>query len=134
MDYGYVGRAVGRQAAEAGLTPEVRLLQMRLGVLTGAVPPETAAEQYRPVEESAAPDASFTWTGAKDRSRLDSFFDPFGALTVRQRAAVERARALYRLGRVAEAEAVRDVLAAALPAQKAAQLRSYWPAYARDAR
>ena len=125
VDYGYLSRAVER-LEQAATTPEIRLLRTRLGVLTGALPAGDAAERYRRIREDVGPDAAFTWTGVKERGRLDSYFDPFGNLTVGQRAAVEQARELYKLGRAGAADAIEEELAAALPGPKAVQLHAYW--------
>lgn len=133
VDYPYVRRVVDRLQQHAGLTPEVRLFRTRLGVLTGEIQPKKAAEAYRQIRQAAAPGESFTWTGVTDGSRLDSFFDPFGNLTVPERAALEQARQLYELGRAEEADALHDELAEALSLEKATQLRAYWREHLRIA-
>jgi hypothetical protein len=134
VDYAYVRRVIERLEKAGGVTPEVRLFRTRLGVLTGQVRPQEAADQYRQIREAVKPDARFTWTGVKDRFRLDSFFDPFGNLTVGQRAALEEARELNKLDRGEEADALREELAAMLSPQKAAQLQGYWDEHVRNAR
>jgi hypothetical protein len=37
-------------------------------------------------------DEKFTWTGVKDFSRVDSYFDPFGNLSLAKRIRLELAR------------------------------------------
>ena len=74
-------------------------------------------------------EAIFTWTGAKDVARLDTFFDPFGNLTVRQRLMIEIGRELYGLRRRKAAEEMRAKLASELTATKRAQLEVYWNNY-----
>jgi len=76
---------------------------------------------------SQAGERSFTWTGVNDRNRLDSFFDPFGNLTVAQRANVEAARIYSRTGRSAQADRVKSALRMALTNdEQRAQLDGYW--------
>ena len=108
-------------------TPETRLLRLRLQRLTGKIGAKAAIDAYRSLAAETPEDALFTWTGVKDRSRIDSFFDPFGSLTIRQRAQVELARELIGSGLNKQAEAIRDQLASALGGGKATQLAGYWP-------
>ncbi len=80
----------------------------------------------------AAPFASahaFTFDGLGDRRRLDSYFDPFGGLCVRQRALLEAAREAYKCGDAASGDAMRTQLAAELTPPQAAHLAAYWPAH-----
>ena len=51
-----------------------------------------------------------TWTGVQDRSRLDSYADPFGNLTVARRALLEQAREETRRGSADEAARLRAQL------------------------
>lgn len=115
--------------AEPGETPELRLLRTRAAVLRGGLEPAAALREYAAIRDAAPEAARFTWDGVKDRSRVDSYFDPFGNLTVRQRAALEMAREHYRLGDVAAGDAIRDELAGALGATARMQFMAYWPEY-----
>jgi len=56
---------------------------------------------------------------------LDSYFDPFGNLTVRQRALLEIARERARLRMPDQGKAMRQ-LGSELSARKAVQLAAYW--------
>lgn len=109
-------------------SPEVTLLGIRLDLLESRIDSGQAVGQYLKVASSAG-DASFSWTGAQDRDRLDSYFDPFGNLNVRQRSLVEAARELVKLGRSAEAERIRGDVARDLTALKARQFEAYWARY-----
>ena len=131
VDYPYLREVVKRLVKASPDAPEVRLFQARLGVLEGEISPAEAAESYRQICEATGPEDAFTWTGVADGSRLDTYFDPFGNLAVGQRAALERARELYKLGLPEEATALREELVAELPPQKAAQLRAYWDEHVR---
>lgn len=126
IDWEWLRRVLGRLERE-GSTPETRLLSTRLAVLTGALGAEAAIERYRRIQTEAGDSLAFTWTGVKDPSRVDSYFDPFGNLTLGQRAALEIAREHYRLGQDQAGDAIRRELVAALPAEKSLQLLAYWP-------
>lgn len=104
---------------------ERTLLSLRLRQLTGHLPPQEAAVAYGTLAASPAANRAFTWTGVEQMDRLDSYFDPFGNLTVRQRALLELARAEWLAGQRSDAQATLDHLAKALPATKAVQLKLY---------
>jgi hypothetical protein len=125
VDWDWMRRVV-RRLEEEDSSPEVRLLATRLQVLTGELPPEEALHLYHRIAEEAGDSLPFTWTGVKDRARLDSYFDPFGNLSVGQRARLEAARELLRLGREGEALALREGLARELPPRMERQLEAYW--------
>lgn len=109
--------------------PETELLATRLAELQKRISPEAALSEYSRIAERAKQSA-FSWNGVKDSSRLDSFFDPFGNLTVGQRATVEMARLHHAAGRVSEADALRTSLRQSLDHPvKRAQLDGYWPEY-----
>lgn len=107
---------------------ETDLLAARLAELEGASPRISLAEYLRIAQ--GAGETGFTWTGVKDRARLDSFFDPFGNLTVAQRALVEAARLHHALGEHDAAEAIRARLGETLGTElKRLQLDGYWTRY-----
>lgn len=127
IDFDFVKGALA-SLAQSGNTAEGRLLSTRLQVLEKTISPAQALRQYRAIAEEAG-DAGFTWNGVQDKSRIDSYFDPFGNLTVRQRALLESARALYALGKHREAGQLRQQLASDLSPRQAIQLSSYWERY-----
>jgi hypothetical protein len=107
---------------------ESDLFAARLAELEGA-PARTSLAEYLRIA-GAAGDAAFTYTGVRDRSRIDSFFDPFGNLNVAQRASVEVARVHHALGERDAAEAIRQRLRQALESDlKRLQLDGYWARY-----
>jgi len=128
IDQAWVGRVVGRLAAP-GRTPEVELLETRLGVLAGRVAPEAAAARYAEIAARPGADAKGTWNGVQDRSRLDSYFDPFGNLTIARRALLEAAREETKRGRTEEATRLRAQLEAGLSPVQRIQLQAYWDDY-----
>lgn len=126
VNWEWVERVLGEFGGEKA-SAEVQLFETRLALLTGKITLAEAERRYAAIADDAANAVSFTWTGVKDRARIDSFFDPFGNLDVRQRAAVERARTLFAQGEAARAQQVLDTLAATLTPRKALQLRGYTP-------
>ncbi|OHD03722.1 MAG: hypothetical protein A2885_03385 [Sphingopyxis sp. RIFCSPHIGHO2_01_FULL_65_24] len=107
---------------------ESALLAARLAEREGARPRAMLA-RYLVIARRA--DAGyFTWTGVKDRSRIDSFFDPFGNLPVADRALLEAARIHIDLGERSKAMAIRRRLAASLGSDfKRLQFDGYWARY-----
>lgn len=131
VDYSYVERVIARLEGEVGSIPEVRLLRTRLGVLTNGLGHREAAAEYRRIQRATDSAVPFVWTGVSDRSRLDSFHDPFGNMTVRQRAALELARELYALGEVEEADSIAGRLVEEFAGNRAVQFRAYWREHVR---
>lgn len=121
----WVGAIVADLSAKHPDSPEVRLLATRLALLTHAINPGQAVARYRAILADGK-DVPFTWTGVQDASRVDSYFDPFGNLTVHQRTQVELARMLYQTHDAAAANALLPKIQAQLTPRKAAQLAGYW--------
>jgi hypothetical protein len=127
IDRAFVRETVQALKAEHN-SPEARLMETRLDLLEGRITPTAAVDRYRGIASDAG-DARFTWTGVTDAARLDSYFDPFGNLTVRQRALLETARELHRAGRGEEAAGIQQTLGSELGERKKAQLAGYWVRY-----
>ncbi len=123
-DWTWLADAVGR-VRDAGSTAEADLLETRLGVLAGRIPPREARDRYRRIGEAAG-NSVFRWTGVLDRRRLDSYFDPFGNLTIAQRARLEMARESAKLNEPGETQRLRRLLAGELPELQRVQLEAYW--------
>ena len=126
VDWQWMGRILQELMARDA-TPEVLLLQTRLSSLTGSISPQDAASSYRQIRATPSSAARFTWDGVLDRSRVDSFADPFGNLTVQQRAMVEEARELLKAGQHEDADDLRKELARSLTSLQRGQLDAYWP-------
>ncbi|MGO4775411.1 hypothetical protein AB4084_07830, partial [Lysobacter sp. 2RAB21] len=124
IDYEFVRAAVEALEA-AGTTPEARLFRTRLDLLQKRIGRAEAVERYQAIAASAG-DAKFSWNGVKDAARVDSYFDPFGNLSVRQRALLEAARELLAAGEVKRANELRDACAAGLSPRQREQLQGYW--------
>lgn len=108
---------------------ELELFSIRLDQLTRKLTSGAAVERYRALIVATPVDQRFTWAGANDPDRLDSYFDPFGNLTIRQRARLELARALAQEGKMEEAKAGFDELVHELGPQQAFQAETYAPLY-----
>lgn len=125
VNFNWMKRIISRLESEAQ-TAEVLLLKTRLQVLTKQASAQAALANYRRAAEAVKADEQFTWTGVKDKSRLDSYFDPFGNLSVKQRAQLEMARESYKLKLTTAAEEERKHLQSSLSSLKSQQLAAYW--------
>lgn len=78
----------------------------------------------------AARDDRFTWTGVKDKARIDSYFDPFGNLPVVSRALLEAARIHASQCRQEQAAEIHDRISRSLGSElKSIQFKAYWARY-----
>lgn len=121
----WVGAIVADLSAKHPDSPEVKLFATRLALLTHAINARQAITRYRAILADSK-DTPFTWTGVQDTQRVDSYFDPFGNLTVHQRTQVELARMLYQTHDTADAAALLPSIQVELTPRKAAQLVGYW--------
>jgi hypothetical protein len=120
----WIGRVLSAfEASRPGA--EARLFRARFDQLHRRLAPDAAAGTYRSILASTPKEVAFSWTGVKDKSRIDSYFDPFGNLSVGQRAQVELARCLFAAGKAAEAKDVLARLASELTPRQARQLDAY---------
>lgn len=108
-------------------SPEARLFRTRLALLTNRISLAEAARQYAAIAAEPAAARPFTWDGVKDRSRIDSFFDPFGNLDVQRRARIELARTFFAQGREVRAGKALEQAGAGLSPRKVLQLKGYAP-------
>ena len=127
-DRAWLGRVVA--ALDAGpSSPETRLLDTRWQRLENRISPIEAALRYAGIGREAPAGVRFTWDGVKDRSRIDSYFDPFGNLDVGRRAWLEAAREYLAAGRPADAAEARRRVEDGLTTGQRAQLDAYWREY-----
>ncbi|MBH1529413.1 hypothetical protein I5T99_10155 [Stenotrophomonas maltophilia] len=129
IDYAFVEESVSGLVGSAPRA-ETELYRTRLDLLRKRISPEEAILQYQRIAASAE-DARFSWTGVQDHDRVDSYFDPFGNLTVRQRALLESARECGAVGRKDEVDRVFDTISSELPPAKARQFGAYFSRYIR---
>lgn len=129
VDWDWMRRIIGELGSSSH---ETQLLAIRLDTLTRKLAPADALARLEALDRATAPGEAFHWTGVKDRARLDSTFDPFGNLAVKQRVQLEIARLAHQLGQDTRAQTIEDQLASQLTPLQAAQLRSYWKRYVMD--
>jgi hypothetical protein len=113
---------------------EARLFRARFNELKHLSKPRETIDTYRAIVNDAPRTETFTWTGVKDPARLDSFFDPFGNVSIRQRANIELARMLFSNGAAGEASQILNALKSELGERKARQLDAYAANYLRPVR
>jgi hypothetical protein len=124
-DASWVARLV--QQLEGNVSDaELAVLRLRLEESRGSSGPDRAYEQWRRLADATSPTARPSWTGRVDAPRIDSDFDAFAGLTLRQRALHEASRAASAAGRAADAVTHRDRVAAELPDIARLQYLSYW--------
>lgn len=130
VNWAWLGRLVA-QLEQDGPTAEGALLGTRLAVLRSHLPPEEAAAQYAAIRSLPEAGGRFTFDGVEDRGRVDSYYDPFGNLTVGERALLELARERHKAGHAEAARQLRDELAGAarFHALQRQQLAAYWDEY-----
>ena len=112
-------------------TAEVHLLKTRLAILSEDISGEEAIGDYVSLLTTVNSDEEFTYTGVIDSSRVDSFFDPFGNLTIQNRLMIELARENYKLNNLFEVESIKNELfnSANLSVLQIKQLEVYWDEY-----
>jgi hypothetical protein len=86
---------------------------------------EQAIPRFTQLMDLVPNDLEFSWTGVKNRQRIDSYFDPFGNMKVRQRILVELARAYHGTGKNAEYERTKSELLEEFVGFKRALLNYY---------
>lgn len=124
-------RRILDQLESEGATPETTLLQTRLEVLTDRITREEALTRFTNVWHQTDGKKHFTFDGMHRRDRIDSYYDPFGNLTVRQRALLEMARESHKLGRTTAATELRRLLRddESFSSLQRGQLDAYWCEY-----
>lgn len=112
-------------------TPETVLLNIRYRVLRGMIKPSDAFAELMELSVVANEAERFTFSGVKDRWRVDSYFDPWGNMTIKQRVQVELAREYRKLGKYNECQ---DILThfkneMTLTELQKQQIKGYWDPY-----
>lgn len=128
VNWDWMKRIVARLESEQS-TPEVQFLKTRLQILTKQIDSQQALKSYEQIYRTIEADEQLTWNGVKDKSRVDSYIDPFGNLSLKQRALLEMARENSKLSQLSKTEEIRKQLKGQLSIQKAQQLEAYWEEY-----
>lgn len=131
VDWPWVERVIAALSPAAADRAELRMIRTRLAVERGRLTPAQAIPVFATISADSSANPRFSFTGVQDARRVDSYFDPFGNLSVRQRAIVEEARMHAALGAEARVRALRDRLmqsAVWTPLQRG-ELSVYWERY-----
>lgn len=134
IDLDYLTAVIAQLSTAQPDSTEVALFKIRLKILKGQLAPLQAIAAYQAIQPKLNADDTFSWTGVTEKHRLDSFFDPFGNLTIAQRIRLEIAREQAKLGNTEQVTAEKQQLETELSATKAAQLAIYWPRYIGETR
>jgi hypothetical protein len=131
IDWPWVDQVLERFKSGQPATPEIALLQTRHDVLTHRLGAVAAAAAYDRLATSTDTAAAFTFTGVEDVRRVDSYYDPFGNLRVRQRAMIEAAREWVLVGQPDRARHLHEQLIESRKwsALQQAELAVYWDRY-----
>jgi hypothetical protein len=127
VNWAWMNRGIERLESTV-LSPEIALFRTRFELLTGQSSSEEAISRYEQLYMASGSSRHFSFDGVEDRSRIDSYYDPFGNLTVSERAMVETARERSRVGHHEEAvELRRQVMRTErFSVLQRIQLEAYW--------
>ncbi|MFL5613023.1 MAG: hypothetical protein ACJ796_05115 [Gemmatimonadaceae bacterium] len=131
VDWTWIDNVLDRFKSGQPATPEIALLQTRHDALTHRLAAAAAASTFERLATSTDSAATFTFTGVEDARRIDSYYDPFGNLRVRQRAMIEAAREWVRAGQQDRARRLYEQLidSRQWTALQRAELSVYWDRY-----
>lgn len=116
---------------ETVASAEVRLLKIRMEVLTNLYKAEEAILQYEQLKSEIEPNIKFTFNGVKDPSRIDSYFDPFGNMPILNRLHIETAREYSKINDFDQVAIIKEILLEqeTMSTLKRLQLNAYWDDY-----
>ena len=80
---------------------EKQFFAIKNSLLTNTITSKESIDQYLSLLTKVK-EEKFTWTGVKDFSRIDSYFDPFGNMNLKQRIRLELAREYRKLSKEKE--------------------------------
>jgi hypothetical protein len=110
-------------------TPETRFFRVRYQLHKNAISAQKAIEEYTRLLTDVTKQSEFTWTGVKYHNRTDSYFDPFGNMTLYQRLHLELAREYFALNDKVHYEHEREVVISEFKGIKKSMLQDYWARY-----
>jgi len=110
-------------------TAETKLFSIRYKLLYHHINSAQAIEEYRKVLTGLSKENKFTWTGVKNMQRIDSYFDPFGNMTVWQRSQLELAREYFATGDRINYTKTKEILENEFTGLKKSLLREYMKIY-----
>ncbi|WP_312332192.1 hypothetical protein [Sphingobacterium sp.] len=109
---------------------EKQLFETKNSLLNNRISSEQSIVSYLSLLEKVM-DEKFTWTGVKDFSRIDSYFDPFGNMPLKMRIRLELAREYRKLNREPEFQKEISAVSEGLNPYKKAMLNIYIDKYLR---
>lgn len=110
-------------------SPEAAFFGIKYLLFDKKISSKEAINKYRTILKRLPQGTDFTWTGVKNKSRLDSYFDPFGNMTLLQRIHLELAREYFIVGDTSNYNKEKELLLNELQDLKKAMLFVYWQEY-----
>jgi hypothetical protein len=110
-------------------SPETVFFNIKYQLFNKTIHSDEAIDQYLAILKTLPKTTVFTWTGVKSRSRIDSYFDPFGNMTLWQRIHLELAREYFKSGNINSYNKEKELLLNEFQGMKKAMLQAYWPDY-----
>lgn len=107
---------------------ELEFLNVRNNVLRNKLSPKKTLALYHALLNKMG-NEDWTWTGVKDKSRIDSYFDPFGNLSLKNRIRLELARTYLQLLKHRDAESQLSIIYSELTIYKKSMLAEYIKKY-----
>ncbi|MDR6514711.1 hypothetical protein [Chryseobacterium camelliae] len=107
---------------------ELEFFRIRKSVISGKISPKQAQAMYQSLLNRVGSE-NWTWTGVKDNSRIDSYFDPFGNLSLKDRIRLEIARESMKLSQQKEFKNQIDLIDQGLTSYKRSMLHFYIEKY-----
>lgn len=116
---------------EHDYTSEVKLIETKLELLKETITESEAIKRYIELEKELNYYQRFTYTGVKDKSRIDSYFDPFGNLSVKNRLRVELGKNFYNIKQKDKVQVLKEEILnmSSLTIFQERQLEAYWSMY-----
>ena len=110
---------------------EVMLLRTRYNILKGTITNEEAIACYKKISSASTYEQNLTFHGVKYQNRIDSYFDPFGYLSIKHRSEIEIAREYTKLGLNNKSLEIKKSILNSnnLSIVQKAQIEGYWDEY-----
>ena len=92
---------------------------------------DEAISIYKEIGALVSYEQKLTYHGVKYKQRIDSYFDPFGYLSIKQRIELELAREYNKLGFYSKSQEIKQSILNSkyLSLIQRAQLEGYWDEY-----
>ncbi|TSB46049.1 hypothetical protein [Alkalicoccobacillus porphyridii] len=111
-----------------GNIAETILFQTRLDVLTNKITPEAAIHQYQTALDSVEDNKRFSFQRDVEGDRVDTYYDPFGGVSIKIRLFIELAREYYKLSHLQRVEELKEHILNLdeMNSLKKLQIQGYW--------